>query len=66
MLPHLRSQMFAVGDEVKVLGGAFVDFEGTIEEVRTSEGKVRIAVSIFGRSESIELDFSQVRPATPK
>ena len=57
--------MFAVGDEAKVLGGAFVEVEGTIKEVRPSEGKVRIAISSFGSSESIDLDFSQIRPSTP-
>ena len=66
LLPHLTSQIFAVGDEVKVLGGAFVDLEGAIKEVRPAEGKVRVAISIFGRSETIELDFSQIRPATPE
>jgi Lon protease-like protein len=66
LLPYLSSQMFTVGDEVKVLGGAFVDFEGTIKEVHAAEGKVRVAISILGRSESIELDFSQIRPATPE
>jgi Lon protease-like protein len=66
LLSHLTSQMFGVGDKVKIVGGGFVDFDGTIKEVRPSEGKVRVAISIFGRSESIELDFSQIRPATPK
>jgi Lon protease-like protein len=66
LLSHLTSQMFGVGDQVKIVGGDFVDFDGTIKEVRPSEGKVRVAISIFGRSESIELDFSQIRPATPK
>ena len=39
----------AVGDDITVLGGAFVDYEGTIKEVRPSDGKVRVAKSIFGR-----------------
>jgi ATP-dependent Lon protease len=66
LLGHLTSQMFGVGDDVKIVRGAFVDFDGTIKEVRPSVGKVQVAISIFGRSKSIELDFSQIRPVTPK
>ena len=50
-------QMFAVGDEVKVLGDAFVDVEGTIKEVRPSEGKVRIAISIFDARRALNWIF---------
>jgi transcription termination/antitermination protein NusG len=64
LLAYMNPQIFAVGDNVKILEGSFGDFDGTVIEVRPSEGKVRVAISIFGRSESIELDFSQ-RPATP-
>lgn len=62
----MNPQTFAIGDNAKIVEGSFSDFEGTIKEVRPSEGKVRVAISIFGRSESIELNFSQIRPATPK
>jgi transcriptional antiterminator NusG len=58
------SQMLVVGDTVKIVEGAFYDFDGTIQEVRPSEEKVRVAISIFGRAETIELDFSQIKPAT--
>jgi len=66
LLAYLSSQMFAVGDKVKIVGGAFADFEGKIKEVRPPEGKALVAISIFGHSESIELDFSQMKPATGK
>jgi Lon protease-like protein len=66
LLAYLSSQMFAVGDEVKIVGGAFGDFEGKIEELRPSEGRALVAISIFGRSESVELDFSQIKAATGK
>ena len=56
--------MLVVGDTVKIVEGAFYDFDATIQEVRPSEEKVRVAISIFGRAESIELDFSQIKPAT--
>ena len=56
--------MLAIGDSVKIVEGPFYDFEGTIEEVRPSEEKARVTISIFGRAETVELDFSQIKPAT--
>ena len=56
--------MLAIGDNVKIVDGPFYDFEGRIEEVRPSEEKARVTISIFGRAETIELDFSQIKPAT--
>ena len=56
--------MLVVGDTDKIVEGAFYDCDGTIQEVRPSEEKVRVAISIFGRAETIELDFSQIKPAT--
>ena len=55
--------MFAIGDNVKIIDGSFYDFEGKIAEVRPSEEKARVTISIFGRAETIEVDFSQMRPA---
>jgi transcriptional antiterminator NusG len=56
--------MLAIGDSVKIVEGPFYDFEGTIKEVSLSEEKARVAISIFGRAEIVELDFSQIKPAT--
>jgi transcriptional antiterminator NusG len=56
--------MLAIGDKVKIVEGNFYDFEGTIVELRPSEQKARVAISIFGRAETIQLDFSQIKPAT--
>jgi transcription termination/antitermination protein NusG len=58
------SQMLGIGDNVKIVDGPFYDFEGTVEEVRPAEGKARVAISIYGRAETIELNFSQIKPAT--
>jgi len=55
--------MLIIGDSVKIVEGAWTDFEGTIKEVRPSEGKARVTISIYGRLETIELDFSQIKPA---
>jgi transcriptional antiterminator NusG len=56
--------MLALGDTVKIAEGPFYDFEGTIEEVRPSEEKARVTISIFGRAEIVELDFSQIKSTT--
>lgn len=51
---------FALGDRVKVGDGPFQNQEGLIEEVDTERGRVRVAVSIFGRSTPVELEYWQV------
>jgi len=52
--------IFAVGDRVKVGDGPFQNQEGVIEDVDTERGRVRVAVSIFGRSTPVELEYWQV------
>ena len=51
---------FVVGEMVRVKEGPFADFNGSIEEVNYEKSKVRVAVTIFGRSTPVELEFSQV------
>jgi transcription termination/antitermination protein NusG len=51
---------FEKGDEVRVVDGPFASFNGVIDEVMPDKGKVRVLVSIFGRSTPVELDFVQV------
>ncbi|NBT90692.1 MAG: transcription termination/antitermination factor NusG [Verrucomicrobia bacterium] len=58
MLAQIREK--AVGDRVKVGDGPFQNQEGVIEEVDTERGRVRVAVSIFGRSTPVELEYWQV------
>jgi transcriptional antiterminator NusG len=45
---------------VRVKEGPFADFTGSVDEVNYEKSKVRVAVTIFGRSTPVELEFSQV------
>jgi transcriptional antiterminator NusG len=51
---------FEIGDGVKIKEGPFENYDGVVEEVTPAKGLVRVSVSIFGRSTSIELEYSKV------
>ncbi len=52
--------LFESGDEVRVIDGPFTNFNGVVSDVNPEKGKVKVLVSIFGRSTPVELEFVQV------
>ncbi|MBI3627147.1 MAG: transcription termination/antitermination protein NusG [Candidatus Sungbacteria bacterium] len=49
------------GDAVKITDGPFKDFDGKVSEVDEEKGKIKVLVSMFGRSTPVELDSLQIR-----
>jgi len=54
---------FAPGELVRIIDGPFAEFNGTVEDANFEKAKLRVSVTIFGRSTPVELDFTQVTKA---
>jgi transcriptional antiterminator NusG len=52
---------FHVGQVVEVTQGPFTDFSGTVQEVYSDKGKVKVEIALFGRPTSVELDYTDLK-----
>lgn len=51
---------FEKGEAIRVMEGPFNNFNGTVEDVNHEKGKIKVAISIFGRSTPVELEMWQI------
>jgi len=50
----------SIGDKAKIIDGPFTGFSGVVDEINEEKSKLKLMISIFGRSTPVELEFLQV------
>ncbi len=61
--PSSEKSLYDEGDSVRIVDGPFLGFNGVVDEVHADHEKLKVLVSIFGRSTPVELSFFQVEKA---
>lgn len=52
---------YTIGEVVSITDGPFKGFDGSISDIDSAKGKLKVMVSLFGRETSVELDALQVK-----
>ncbi|MHC4995577.1 MAG: transcription termination/antitermination protein NusG, partial [Planctomycetota bacterium] len=60
--PEVKME-FEPGDQVRIKEGPFENMDGTVDELLPDQGKVRVIVSIFGRSTPVEMEYWLIEKA---
>ena len=55
---------YSIGENVRIKEGPFKDFVGVVDEIMEDKTKIKVMVTVFGRSTPVELAFNQVESAT--